>query len=82
MQIYSIKGKNHPLPPDGRGGEFSWAKPRLQLPHKSTQQLPLSPSVHVPFGVANETEAGSVPVSDTPRRARRAAPEEILDITA
>ena len=41
-----------------------------------------TPSVHVPFGVANEADAGPAPVSGTPRRARRAAPEEVLDITA
>ena len=35
LRIYGIKGKSHPLPnplpPDGRGSEFSWAKPTLQL---------------------------------------------------
>ena len=41
-----------------------------------------TPSVHVPFGVANETDAAPAPVPEAPRRARRAAPEEVLDITA
>ena len=46
LHIYGIKGKNHPLhnplPPDGRGGEFSWAKPTLRLLSlKSTQKIPL-----------------------------------------
>ena len=41
-----------------------------------------TPSVHVPFGVANEAEAGPAPLTETPHRARRAAPEKVLDITA
>ena len=41
-----------------------------------------TPSVHVPFGVANETATGPAPLTETPHRARRAAEEEVLDITA
>ncbi len=41
-----------------------------------------TPSVHVPFGVANESAEEPERLSEAPRRARRAAPEEILDCTA
>ena len=58
MQIYGIRDKSHPLPnplpPDGRGGRLSWAKPTLRLSHKPTQQLPLrvSPTLDAFDGVA------------------------------
>ena len=41
-----------------------------------------TPSVHVPFGVANEAGNEPAPLTEAPLRARRAAPEKVLDITA
>ena len=41
-----------------------------------------TPSVHVPFGVANEASTGPAPLTENPHRARRAAPEKVLDFTA